>query len=668
MAIAWQIPRNCLAWLLAAQLFLLMPHITRLPWWVLVAYLCCAIWRVQIYQGRWSLPPRYLKVLLAILCFGGIYQNYGTLMGLEPTVALLFSGFCLKLLEIGARRDAYLLIFLAYFVAATSFLFSQELWLTLYIFFCLLVITTALVALHQHGLNQLSLKSFKKASVIFLQAVPMMLVLFLVFPRLGPLWSVPLPNTEAKTGMSESLSPGDVSKLGLSDELVFRVVFEDKPPPKKDLYWRGIVLSLFDGRTWKQSMFRVPQLSPEEAQSVRGSFANPVRYRIIQESTRQHWTFTLPKAFSDDSRLRLFADDRLMTFLPITSRIQYDVVSDLTAARGTELSAEQAQFFTHLRVPGNSRARSLAQTMRLESASNADYVERVLTMFSTQEFFYTLKPPLLGANPVDEFLFNSRRGFCEHYASSFVFLMRAVGVPARVVAGYQGGDLNPINNTITVRQYDAHAWAEVWLEQQGWVRVDPTAAVAPQRIEFGLEQALAANQEQFLADTPLSPHRYRSIAWLNSLRLQLDVLNYQWTTWVLNYQGQNQYEVLSELLGAVTPLRIGILVIATGCLVFLFMAVKLMQTRRRIKPEQKAYLSMCQALASAGYERMPSEGPIDYARRISDSNPTWKAHVLAATRAYVSLSFEPLSETQRKTYHKQLWSEVLKLRYRLRFT
>lgn len=666
MAISWQIPRNCLIWLLLSQFVLLLPHVQRLPWWVLLVYGCCTVWRIMVYQGRWSLPPGYVKFALAVLSFGGIYQSYGTVVGLEATVALLFAGFSLKLFEIGTRRDVYLLIYLAYFVAATAFLFSQTLLLSLYLLFCLLVITSALVALHQHGFGAFSLGSLRKAAIIFSQAIPLMIILFLVFPRFQPLWSVPLPSSEGKTGMSDTMSPGDISRLGRSDALVFRVVFDGRIPDQSRLYWRGLVLSQFDGRRWRPGRSGMHWMSPQAQNQVKDGFEHPIRYHIIQEPSDHNWTYTLAVAYSASPLLRMVSDYRLITLDPIRSRIQYDVVSDTGAVKGLHLTAHEQHFYTKLPVRGNKRSRQFAQQLRLASSSEPSYIERVLTFFATQKFYYTLEPPVLGANPVDEFLFQTRRGFCEHFASSFVFLMRAAGIPARVVVGYQGGEVNPLDNTVTVRQYDAHAWAEVWLSGKGWIRFDPTAAVSPLRIESGLESALAQNREPFLADSLLSPYRYRNIRWLNRLRLHLEAINYYWTSWILDYQGQRQLDVLGDILGKVNSTRIAILLISVGLVMFGVISWPLLKVRRLLKPEQRLYLDMCRRLSRAGFERKSSEGPIDYARRVASQNPSWKPGLLAATRAYIKLSFEPLSDTQRKRVYRQFRAEVFRLRYRLR--
>ena len=228
MTISWQIPRNCLAWVLLSQVTLIIPHTQRLPWWVMVAFVGCAFWRIMVYHGRWSLPPRLVKILFALLCFFGIYRNYGSLAGLEPTVALLFTGISLKLLEISRKRDVYILIFLAYFSAMTAFLFSQNFYLAIFILLTLLINTTALVALHQHSFDQLSKISLRKSVVIFLQAIPIMVVLFIIFPRIGPLWSVSTSSNKTKVGISDTMAPGDISQLSQSSELAFRAVFDSE--------------------------------------------------------------------------------------------------------------------------------------------------------------------------------------------------------------------------------------------------------------------------------------------------------------------------------------------------------------------------------------------------------------------------------------------------------
>ncbi len=666
MAVSWQIPRNCLAWILLSQLALLAPHTVRLPWWVMCAYLICALWRIMIYQGRWSQPPKWIKVLLALLCFGGIYQTYGNMRGLEPTVALLFTGFCLKLLEITTKRDVYVIIFLGYFVAVTAFLFSQNIFLSLYMLFTLMLVTTALVALHQHSFDQFNMISFKKASMILLQAAPLMLLLFVVFPRFQPFWSVPTAKHQAKTGISDSMSPGDISRLSQTSDVAFRVEFDGATPQRRDMYWRGLVLSEFDGRSWRQGRWRKRLLSDSDVADLYRQLKSPLSYSVIQEATNQRWLFSLPLAYSADPSIKIVNDYRLIRTSEIHSRIRYQVLSDTRAPIAPEADDQTLTIEVKLPESGNLQSRQFAQRMRLEAESTEQFISNILKHFNTENFVYTLKPPLLGEDTVDEFLFSTRRGFCGHYASSFVFLMRAAGVPARVVVGYQGGEVNPVNGTVIIHQFDAHSWAEVWLPDQGWVRVDPTAAVSPSRIELGLEMALQ-EEGSFLSDNPLTPLRYRNVSWINEMRFQLDALEYYWSKWVLQYDENVQLSLFKNLFGEIKPWRIAGLMLVLMSIILLVVAAVVLKGRgkQRQSEEIRLYLKMCKKLDKTGHTRAQNEGAVAFARRVAEQQPAWKQHLLAATRAFVSLSYDRLSVPQRRALVKQLRREVVKLNIQL---
>ncbi|WP_101759529.1 DUF3488 and transglutaminase-like domain-containing protein [Oceanicoccus sp. KOV_DT_Chl] len=666
MAVSWQVPRNCLAWILISQMALIAPHFERLPWWVLASYAICACWRIMIYQGRWSKPPSWLKILLTLLCCGGIYQSYGSLIGMEPTVALLITGFCLKLLELSSKRDVYVLLFLAYFVAITAFLFSQNFFLVVFVFFTSGLITTALVALHQHHYQQFELASLKKGLLIVLQSVPIMVVLFIIFPRFEPLWKVPSFSEQAKTGVSEVMSPGDISQLSNSSDLAFRAVFRDEVPARNKLYWRGLVLSEFDGRSWRQGRRAEDVLSSLEAMRLYNKFENPISYRIIQEATYRNWLFTLALAYSKDPTVRMVNDYRLISTKEISKRIEYQIWSDTDRLIQPELSSEQRLFETRLPEYGNPESHQFAQRLHREAGSDQKYIDAVLAIYRQQKFVYTLSPPALGEHSIDEFLFTTKRGFCSHYASSFVFLMRAVGIPARVVAGYMGGEINPLNGTVLVHQFDAHGWAEVWLPGEGWRRVDPTGAVSPDRIEFGLEAALA-QEGDFLSGSPLSPLRYRKVAWINKLRLQLDAFNYYWSIKVLQYDDKKQRKTFNDLLGGADPWRIGVFLMAIGGLVMGVIGLRLLKGRGKpqLMPEVRLYLKLCDRLQKKGFVRENNEGAIEFARRVAKQQPLLKTELLAVTRSFVDLSYTPLDGQQKKLLFKQYQLDLVKLNKRL---
>ncbi len=660
MQVAWQIPRNCLAWLLFSQLTVIAPQASRLPLWVLVVYLLAGLWRVMVYQGRWSFPHWPIKVSMMLACFVGIFLSYGSLLGLEPAVALLISGFSLKLIEVIKQRDVYVIIFLAYLVLLTEFIFSQDIYITVYMLLPMTTVTASLVALHQHGYDGFSFTSLRKAAVILLQAFPLMLLLFFIFPRVAPLWSVPLPTHQAKTGVSDTLSPGDISSLSQSSELAFRVDFQTAIPPPKQRYWRGLVLDQFDGRKWTRSELD-QGATMDKPLSQTG--AGVINYTVIQEPTFQPWLFTLAVAYSTTAGIERTADYRLQRKLPVSERLIYQVSSDTRQPMDVQLDKRLRLMNTRLPVQGNQRAQLLADQLYAQSTGKRDYINTLLRRFSEQDYVYTLNPPALGENSIDAFLFDSRRGFCGHYASSFAFLMRAVDIPARIIGGYLGGEVNPITGTVLVHQFDAHAWVEVWLPGSGWLRVDPTAAVSPERIEQGLEQAVAA-EGSFLSGAPLSAARYRHIIWLNTLRMRMDALNYYWINWVLDFKGEKQLQVLKALLGEVTAPRLILLVLSVGAVVLSVITFLLFKSRRGSKqgPAEGVYFAMCRRLDKLGFHRHAGEGPMDFAHRIAAEQPQWKEHLLSASRAYASLAYEPLLPKQQQAILKLLRTEAARIK------
>jgi transglutaminase-like putative cysteine protease len=635
-----QIPRNALVWIIITQFLLLLPHLPQVPIWVVGVYLLAAGWRTMVYLGRWSFPGKWTKAVLSISCVAGIMYYFRTLLSLEAWVALLLTAFALKLIEAAQRKDSYLLVFVAYFICVTVFLFSQDLLTTFYMILVVWVITTALVAIHQPGEDVFTRATMRRSGVMLAQSFPLMLVLFFIFPRIGPLWSMPLKSTAAKSGMSDFMSPGDVSNLSLSDEVAFRVQFDGPVPPRQELYWRGLVMSRLQEDAWRS--LRWLEVPARERKAWRpDASGRAVNYSVIMEPTQQNWLYALRYPTSRDGGVMETNDFRLVSPTELQDQRRYRVRSLLDVPLETELSQWRREIEIDLPLFGNPRTRELAAQMFLQAGEEPEqFVDAVLTMFRSQQFFYTLRPPLLGDEPMDEFLFDSRRGFCEHYAASFAFMVRSVGIPARVVAGYQGGEINPLNGTVVVHQFDAHAWNEVWFEGRGWVRVDPTAAIAPDRIEFGLEQALF-EEGSFLADSPLSPLRYRNIAWVNRIRLQLDAVNYSWQLFVLNYDSDRQYQVLNEWLGEVTPQRVAALLFAFWGLVLIPVAIGLLRRggRSRLEPATRLYYDFCRKLERHGLGRARGEAPGDYAMRVALERPELAAEVRSISGLYDRLSY-----------------------------
>lgn len=647
MTPAWQIRRHALFWLLTAYAAVIALHAENLPRWVLAAAVVAICWRIQSFRGAWALPGRPVKLGLLAICLAGLLLEYGNPIGLEPMVALLVTAYAMKLLEMAHRRDAYLVVLLAFFVASLAALFDQSIAGAGYILGCLLLVLAALIGLHQSDTTSGRLRPLRGAAALLLQAIPLMIVMFLIMPRVGALWSVPIQTPKAKTGVSDTMSPGDFSQLGRSAELAFRVSFDGPIPPQRRLYWRGLVLSQFDGRAWSRThrtsldegaLLQWYGQPPKSWDQIIERSGDPLRYSVVIEPTQQPWLYALNTALPGSHGVALTRDFRLMSSKPVTRKKQYQVASWLDyriEAQG--LSPDRRNIELQLPEGFNPRAVALAQRWRRLESNDRALLQRVLNLYN-REFIYTLQPPLLGRDSVDEFLFDTQRGFCEHFAGSFVFLMRAAGIPARVVAGYQGGERHP-NGYLLVRQYDAHAWAEVWLSGEGWIAVDPTAHVAPERIEGDI-QTLLGDEADFLADSPISLMRFRHIGWINRIRLEMEALNYHWALWVLGYD-QKQQSFLRGLLGDTSPLRIAMALLVTGGgLVLLIGLWKLVSDRPRpVNPLDRQFQVLCRKLAKRGFTRQPSEGPRSFAERVGLEQPELAEQVTAISRAYEAMRY-----------------------------
>ncbi len=649
MKVEQQIPRNALVWIIISLFTLVLPHIERVPYWVLSVYVLSAIWRVMVYRGRWSFPRWPIKLGLIFAAFAGILFSYRSLIGLEPTVALLLAAFAFKLLELKERKDAYVLLFLGYFVILTEFLFSQDLLIVLLCVVNVVLVTTALVALHRPGVDSFSTRPLTKASLMVLQAMPLMLVLFFLFPRIGPLWTVPIKSQQATTGMSEFMTPGDVSQLSRSSEVAFRVEFDGAIPPRSTLYWRGLVMSRLRENTWSAlDYYEVParERRPQEPQFT----GVPLRYSVIMAPTQQRWLYSLRYARSTDAGILNAADYRLFRPVIIEDDLLYRVTSWPAAQLEERLSEWRRRTELALPPQANPRVRQLAQSIAADAHDSQEIVDAVLTLFREQPFVYTLQPPLLPQqDPMDAFLFDTRRGFCEHYASVFVIMMRAAGVPARVVAGYQGGEVNPVNRTVIVHQFDAHAWAEVWIQGQGWVRVDPTAAVSPERIELGLEEALAG-EGSFLADSPLSPLRYRRIDLINKLRLRYDALTYRWQSWVVGFNADTQLQLLQRWFGEFSARTFAVVILGSWALVLIPVGLVLLLRRKvhKLSKLDRLYLRFCDKLEKRGVTREAGESPSAFASRAQHQLPLMARSIADVTQRYQRLAYAGTDDSDRE--------------------
>lgn len=619
--------------LLVVLVLVLGPHLLRLPKWEAAAVLAVIGWRAWAARRHFTMPSKWIRGALALAAFAAVYASYGRINGQHAGVALLVVMAALKLTEMDQRRDVMVMVFLMYFVCSTHFLFSQELWTLVYLLLAAVAVTTVLIESNHAG-EPLPLKvTFKRGGTLVAQALPLMLLMFILFPRVpGPLWGLPSDAGAARSGLSDRMAPGDIAALILSDELAFRVDFEGDAPPQNQLYWRGPVFWDFDGREWSEGgpVYTAPY--PVQLQGA------PVRYEVTLEPNRTTWLFALDAI--DQSQLPpdslVTADGRLLAQKPVRERIAYRAVSHPRYLASPELSDQQRRMATRLPGNRNPQAVALALRWRAQGMDDAALLQAALQMFRNQQFFYTLNPPILGGgDPVDEFLFTTKKGFCEHYSSAFTTLMRAAGIPARVVTGYQGGARNVIGGYYTVRQSDAHAWSEVWLQDKGWVRVDPTAAVAPNRVELNLQSALGANEALPFA------FRRSSSQLFTQLEARWDWVNAEWNRWVLAYGPELQKEFLGRFgIEGWRDLMLA-LIVALSAATGLFGLIAL----RRAMPvriEDDALRLWRQAtakLASDGLIQRPQEGPQVFVARVIEQRPELAATLQPLLASYLATRY-----------------------------
>lgn len=621
-------------WRLLAVLGLVTaPHLQRLPVWAAVAVVALIFWRGAVAWRQWRLPNRWLRTALAVGAFIGIYASFGSVSGQTAGVALLVLMAALKLTELRARRDVMLLVFLCYFILVTHFLFSQELWTVAYLLVCVSAITAVLIEINHAGEALAPKISLRLSGRMVLQALPLMALIFVLFPRVpGPLWGLPADAGASRSGLSDSMSPGDIASLIESNEVAFRVSFDDAAPAMRERYWRGPVFDYFDGRRWATSG-RGERLPPALLQPQ----GPAIRYEVTLEANRQPWLLALdmPSAEAMPDKARLHGFGNLLTLAPVLDRVRYKVVSYTRYRLEESLSETGRSVALQLPARRSPRTRQLAGRWRQEGMDDQAIVERALRMFREESYYYTLKPPRLAGDAVDEFLFESRRGFCEHYASSFTVLMRAAGIPARVVTGYQGGERNDLGGHYVVSQSDAHAWSEVWLAGRGWVRIDPTAAVAPQRIERGLSTALGQSGElpAFL--------RRDGMRWRMELEVRWEWINSTWNAVVLAYGPELQQRFLRRF--GLDELRDMILAL-TGVITLFLTGVGLMLMRRaqplvRADAALRLWRKAQRKLSRDGLVQRPDEGPEDFTRRVIQERPDLAQRMQSLLQSYLRLRY-----------------------------
>jgi protein-glutamine gamma-glutamyltransferase len=636
-------------WLILSLSLVITPHLSRFPIWSIFLIVLLFSWRLLCIKRPHWLPPKWLLLIIIIFSSAGLFFHFGTLFGKTAGSVLLSILLAVKLHESQSRRDYMLLISLSFFIIVTNFLFSQSIPTVIFMLCITVILLISMITINQNNAAIDHLTKLKLAVKMLFQALPLMLILFVLFPRIsGPLWKLPEEDNTARSGLSDTMSPGDISNLIKSSSVAFRVQFKNEIPPQQNLYWRGLVLWYFDGQTWERGK---KNTSPEPT-----LFAskNKIDYTITLQAHHKKWLYALDMPVDVPEDIVYTKNFVLRSQHKITSLYQYQLTSSLDYKIQSDISPWEKS--AGLKIPPQSNLKTVLKGQQLAQrfSQAEDIVDHVLKTFTREEFHYTLKPPLTpGFDPVDQFLFQTKRGFCEHYASSFTLLMRAAGIPARVVLGYQGGTINPLTKVLTVRQSEAHAWSEVWLQDRGWVRIDPTAAIAPQRIEKNLDAALDINETR-----PL--HIQLSSSALRDIFFYWDAIDNRWNQWVIGYDTDKQKQLLSKLFKQRIIFSDIILLLVTGfsvalmiTLLFIFQPWK----KNRLDPVIEAYNAFCKKLSLKGITRKTYEGPYDFSHRAIKALPEQKDSILLITRLYSKLRYESSHSDKQLIQLKQLIRE-----------
>ncbi|MDC8831505.1 transglutaminase family protein [Alteromonas gilva] len=645
--------KNQLASALIAAVFCILSISLYEPllFWVLLIALCATGIRLIMFVGWYQPVPSVRTVnLLAILscvCLAWFSFQVGLLITM---VNLLILAGALKLIILNRARDLFHLFCTCLFIVGVGFTFHQSVVMTL--FYSLLTLAL-LVALGRYFAPSQALSwHTKRLLIMSLQALPVTLILFVIVPKLPPLWKMPVAQSN-ETGLSDAVSPGDIARLTRSADLAFRATFEGPMPAPAERYWRAITLEAFDGKEWtvsplrKQVRQQYRYLNSEFSPTVSGSWW---QYEVIAEPTNNHWLFgiavAVPADHSSAETIRQTADYQLVSETPLTSKRAYRLRSYPDTVKNQSLFSLDQRI--NLQLPANAdinpKTQRWAAQIVADNATPQAQINAVMNYFVEQQFSYTLTPPPMPTNTVDDFLFNHREGFCAHYASAMAYTLRLMGIPSRMVAGYHGGEtLQP--SVLSVYQYDAHAWVEAWFDERGWVRFDPTAMAAPQRIELGLQQAV--DEAAFLANNQLA--RLQQFPLFSELRTVFSLIDYQWSRWVLGFNAERQQNLLELLLGKVTTERLMWLMLGICLLIALLLALYFVPHWQRQRPPanriwyQRA-ADKAEQLTGLARQNL---GPQAYADRVSNAlEPQAATQFNALSEAFIVRQYRPHSATR----------------------
>lgn len=640
--------RRLLPLIALQQLLIIAALWPQLQLWVMAVGAITLFTRAMMLWRGWRPPPARVLAILAIGCLLMLLLQWRGLGTLPALVNLLWLGYSLKLIEVRRDRDVEQVLLLAFFLIALALVQRQSIGWALLLALSLWLAVTALV----NAAAPQQKHPWRSAGGALLLALPLLLTLFIVLPRLPPLWQMPTAS-RALTGLSEEVAPGDINELVSSSELVFRVTFADDPPLQYERYFPVMRQEYFDGRRWQLSteVKRWQQTVPllNVTSTLSDSPLPAGSYEVLAEPQRHRWAFamTAPRVVAGPVQATPIATLYRQGSNELAIRYR---VSTATLPDATE---RERQSNLQLPAEGNPQARAYARELAARYPEPSALVGALMTRFRSQPYAYTLTPPRLGPDGVDDFLFDTRRGFCGHYTMATAFVLRAAGIPARLVTGYLGGEWNPQGSYLAVRQFDAHAWVEYLDRQQHWQRIDPTAAVAPERIEGNMAQALG---EQFAAADPLSLQRYRSWALLNQLRWWGNNLDYQWSRWVLGHDASQLWQQVAlrwPSLAGQSPW----LILLSLLLVALMVSLPLLWPAR-----EPATLRIWQPLLrrgnAAGCTVQAGETLGQWCERLATLRPALSRPLLQAAWLYRRWRYGPLTPHQQKRCLRQLKRRV----------
>ncbi|GAO72063.1 MULTISPECIES: DUF3488 and transglutaminase-like domain-containing protein [unclassified Comamonas] len=614
--------------LLAVIAWIMLPQVQHTPWWTSAFASVLLLWRARLALTSAPLPSRWVLAGVLTIAIGATWATHKTIVGRDAGVTLVVMLLALKTLELRARRDAMVVFFLGFFVLLSNFFYSQSLPTAMAMVLGLMGLLTALVNAHMTAGKPPLTQALRTAGWLALWGAPVMVSLFLFFPRMTPLWGVPSDDMAGRSGLSESMRVGEVASLAMDDSVALRIRFdtpEGKEPPANALYFRGPVLSQFDGRRWQAD----PVLDAMAMPQLRVS-GEPIHYQMLIEPSKRRWLTLLDAAKTEPQippgasvgRLRMSSSLQWLSWRPITDVLRVDAQSHLDFSHGPLQLTPELKRYLQLPAGSNPRTQALGEhlqaELRAQPGAGADtdrLIASALQRLKTGGYTYTLEPGVVDSDhTADDFWFDSKQGFCEHIASAFAVLMRSMGVPARIVTGYQGGDRNSVDNYWTVRNSDAHAWTEVWIAGRGWVRVDPTGAVAPSRV--GQFQRLSPPPGAFAS----AVGNFVDTGTLEKLRAVWEAVNNRWNQWVINYTQSRQLNLLQSL-GFESPSWTDLLRLLAGSLSAL--ALLWLIWARATRPQRDGWSQLMHAarlrLQRAGIASGASDSARSLSRRVQES-------------------------------------------------